>query len=406
MVEVNFPSEWNLVKLGDVVTDDRYSFTGGPFGSDLKSSEYTDEGVRIIQLQNIGVGAFLDKYKIYTTEEKADELITSNIYPGEIIIAKMAHPVARACFIPEVDARYIMASDGIRLVVDEDQFDKRFVLQNINSTYFNKIAESNSTGTTRLRIGLKDLRALPFVKPPLPEQKKIANILSTVDEAIQNTKAQIEKTKELKRGLMQKLFSEGIKGNTVARLKEVAKVIDCKHRTPKYIPKGVPVFSPGTIKWGEIDYNIPTKRVSEEEYISLMDHCVIEVGDLIMSRNQSIGVASIILEKKPCVLGQDTVLIQSKDINSKYLFQYLQSNYMQKQIYKVSGGSTFARINLGAIRKLKIEFPSVENQIRIASVLFDVDSKVDKEVEILNSLKSLKKGLMQKLLTGELRVKL
>jgi type I restriction enzyme S subunit len=144
---------------------------------------------------------------------KADELLTSNIYPGEIIIAKMAHPVARACFVPSCDERYVMSSDGIRIVVDERQFSKKFVLQSINSTYFNKLAVSNSTGTTRLRIGLKDLKALPFVKPRLPEQKKIADILSTLDDKISALRQEKKEQIQLKKGLMQKLLTGEVRVN-------------------------------------------------------------------------------------------------------------------------------------------------------------------------------------------------
>jgi type I restriction enzyme S subunit len=146
------PEHWHKKDLNHVPTNERYSLTGGPFGSDLKHNEYTPEGVRIIQLQNIGVGRFIDKYKIYTSEAKADALSACNIFPGEIIIAKMADPVARACKMPSQDRRYLMASDGIRLKVDEDNFNTDFIVYTLNSSYFRYQAELYSSGTTRLRI--------------------------------------------------------------------------------------------------------------------------------------------------------------------------------------------------------------------------------------------------------------
>ncbi len=73
-------SDWKEFSIGEIADPtDRYSFSGGPFGSNLKSKEYTEGGVRIIQLQNIGDGHFKDNYKIYTSGEKADELFSSNI---------------------------------------------------------------------------------------------------------------------------------------------------------------------------------------------------------------------------------------------------------------------------------------------------------------------------------------
>ena len=201
------PDEWEVKRLIDLAGNEKYSFTGGPFGSDLKENCYTDHGIRIIQLQNIGDGEFLDDYKIFTSEEKANELRSCNIYPGDIIIAKMADPVARACIIPDMDKRYLMASDGIRLSINEKENDTNFVLYAINSTYFRKNAEKYSTGTTRLRIGLTELRNLPIGIPPLKEQKKIIDILSSIDDEIKKESNHKEQLETLKKGLMQVLLT-------------------------------------------------------------------------------------------------------------------------------------------------------------------------------------------------------
>jgi type I restriction enzyme, S subunit len=203
-----FSREWKVMKLEDVADKDvQWSITGGPFGSNLKTVDYVTDGVRIIQLQNIGDGVFHDDYKIYTSEEKADELISCNIYPGEIILSKMGDPVARACIVPNGDRRYLMASDSIRLVVNKKCFDKRFVHDYINSSYFRKKAMEASTGSTRQRIGLEDLRKLPFVVPPLSEQQAIANILSDIDAEIAALEQKRDKTRALKQGMMQELLT-------------------------------------------------------------------------------------------------------------------------------------------------------------------------------------------------------
>jgi len=205
------PEEWEVKKLVDTASGEKYSFTGGPFGSDLKQDSFTDYGVRVIQLQNIGDGDFLDDYKIFTSEEKADQLKNCNIYPGDIIIAKMAEPVARACIIPDMDDRYLMASDGIRLSVDRNKYDTKLILLAINSPYFRKNAEKHGTGTTRLRIGLTELKNLPIGIPPLEEQKQIAEILSSADEGIEKEMNHREQLEALKKGLMQVLLTGKIR---------------------------------------------------------------------------------------------------------------------------------------------------------------------------------------------------
>ncbi|WP_291727855.1 restriction endonuclease subunit S [Bernardetia sp.] len=200
--------EWEEKKLGDVADKEvRWSFTGGPFGSNLKAEDYTKEGIRIIQLQNIGDGEFQDSYKIYTSESKANELISCNIYAGEIILSKMGDPVGRACIIPENLERCVMASDGIRLVVDEEKYSKYFIFSLINSQKIRQAIESKATGSTRKRIGLNELRETELLLPKSEkEQKKIASCLSSLDELITKQSKKIESLQQHKKGLMQGLF--------------------------------------------------------------------------------------------------------------------------------------------------------------------------------------------------------
>ena len=199
--------EWEEKTLIDSVdTNIKWSFTGGPFGSNLKSEDYTELGIRIIQLQNIGDGAFLNDYKIYTSPEKANELLSCNIYPDEILISKMGDPVARCCIVPKHHDRYVMCSDGIRLVVDKKNYSSIFMFYQINYQDFRQSASDVSTGSTRKRIGLSDLKQLPIKVPCLEEQTKIANFLSAIDQKIEVVAQQIEQAKQWKKGLLQQMF--------------------------------------------------------------------------------------------------------------------------------------------------------------------------------------------------------
>ena len=205
-----FEKDGDWVKKSLIDTADKkvkWSFTGGPFGSNLKASDYTSEGIRIIQLQNIGDGEFNDEYKIYTSEEKADELLSCNIYAGEIILSKMGDPVGRACIIPNNLKRCVMASDGLRLVVNETKYSKYFVYSLINSKPIREAIENKATGSTRKRIGLDELRNIELIMPKsLSEQIKIANCISSLDKSIVAQELKIEQLKQHKKGLMQGLF--------------------------------------------------------------------------------------------------------------------------------------------------------------------------------------------------------
>ena len=189
----------------------KWSITGGPFGSNLKASDYTNDGIRIIQLQNIGDGKFINDYEVYTSIEKADELISCNIYPNEIILSKMGDPVARACIVPNLQSRYLMCSDGIRLVVNKDKFDNFFIFLNLNSRGFRQNAENASTGSTRKRIGLGELKGLKIPCPAKSIQIEIAGTINDLDSEIELIESRLGKYKMIKQGVMQTLLTGKIR---------------------------------------------------------------------------------------------------------------------------------------------------------------------------------------------------
>ena len=201
------PESWDLIPLAQAAFPERNSFVDGPFGSSLKVSDQTEEGIRLIMLQNIGEGEFQNEHKRYTSETKFQELKRHAAYPGDVVIAKMAHPVARACLIPHVEDRFLVLADCIRLKVNPEEFDSRFVVYAINSTPMRKQAVQKSTGSTRLRIGLTSLKTILIPKPPMTEQRKINQVLSLVDISLKTNRNQSNYLEYLKKGLMQVLLT-------------------------------------------------------------------------------------------------------------------------------------------------------------------------------------------------------
>lgn len=201
-------SSWNEYKISDIADPlEKYSLTGGPFGSDLKTSDYLESGIRIIQLQNIEDSNFNNKNKIYTSLEKANNLISSNIFAGDLIIAKMGDPVAKCTIIPNNLSRCLMSSDGIRLKVNEEIFDKFFIELSINSPYFRKKTTEISTGTTRQRIGLQEFRNLTIFCPTINDQIKISKILRSIRNTIKHLTHEKYILTNFKTGLSSDLLS-------------------------------------------------------------------------------------------------------------------------------------------------------------------------------------------------------
>ena len=400
------PKDWHVKKICDIKDpNDKYSLTGGPFGSDLKSEHYTDDGIRIIQLQNIGDGRFIDDYKIYTSHKKADELINCNIYPGEIIIAKMAEPLARACIIPSIYNRYLMASDGIRLNVDNSKYNSKFVLECINSSYFRAEAIKRGTGTTRLRIGLNVLGNLKIPVPSLTEQKKIADIFSTWDKAIELKEKLIEEKKKHKKGLMQKLLTgnvrftgfndawEEVKFGKVFKFlnkERVSEPQNYKLLTVKLHLKGIEATEkyPNDTKNGRPYY----LREPNEILIGRQNYHNGGIG--IVPSNMKNYIASNAISSLTTIKG-----------DLMFLFYYISNVDFYKRVGHMIGGTGQKEISETTMKKLILRIPkSLEEQKKIGEVLKTADNEIDLLERELEALKQQKKGLIQLLLTGILRV--
>lgn len=385
------PDDWEVKKFEDFADKSiKWAITGGPFGSDLKSSDYTHAGVRIIQLQNIGDGKFLDDYKIYTSVEKANQLLSCNIYPGEIILSKMGDPVARACFIPEIEERFVMASDGIRLVVNEKNYNKKFVHDYINSIYFRKSAIEVSTGSTRQRIGLPILKNIKILTPPLPEQKKIADCLSTWDIAIEKQSALINALTDRKKALMQQLLTG-------------------KKRLPGFSEewKEVKLGSLCKVTTGKLDANAMVENGIYRFYTCAKDYYLIneykfDTEALLISGNGA-NVGYIHYYKGKFNAYQRTYVLDKfkEDIFFiKYFLDYFLSQRISNE--KKEGNTPY--IVLSTLTEMSIKLPSLSEQTAIAEILATADSELQLQKEKLAQLQTQKKGLMQVLLTGKKRL--
>ena len=390
----SIPKEWKIVRFSDVAdSEKKWSITGGPFGSNLKASDYVSEGIRIIQLQNIGDGIFHNDYAIYTSERKADELFSCNIFPGDIILSKMGNPVARACFVPNRDNRYLMSSDGIRLVVNEKQFDKSFVLNFINSNYFRKLVIDSSTGSTRQRIGLDDLKKLPFISPPLSEQRVIAEVLSDVDALITSLEDLIVKKVAIKNGVMQELLT-GKK-----RIKEFSS-------SWKYITLGeIAIIKTGEknnddkIENGTYPFFVRSPNIERINTYSFDGEAILIPGE------GNIGNIFHYINGK-FDFHQRVYKISNfpSDICGKYIYYSLVQNFKSYALSR-SVKATVDSLRLPTFEHFEFCIPvDIREQKMIVKIISDIEMEINNLNKTRNKYNALKKSMMQQLLTGRIRL--
>ena len=178
-------------------------------------------------------------------------------------------------------------------------------------------------------------KAIKFPIPPLKEQQKIADILSTVDSQIDDTDKLIEKTKELKKGLMQRLLTKGIGHSEfkksevgeipveweVKELNNISTIVDSLHETPNYVDSGYSMIRVVDVNGKAINTDSAFK-VTEETYLKFIRKYEPQSGDIIMSRVGSYGLVSYLKDNEKVCLGQNIVVITTKLMDKSFLFSY------------------------------------------------------------------------------------
>lgn len=181
-------------------------FVDGPFGSNLKISDRMEEGIRIIQINNVGENEFRDKNKAYISYEKYITLKRHEVLKNDIIIAKMGEPIARSCFLPNHIDKAIIVADCMRMRITNHDYNRVFICFYLNF-YTTKVLIGNlSHGSTRTRINLSILKTLEIIKPPIELQNKFASIVEKIETIKEKENKKLKQMNDLHNSLMQKAF--------------------------------------------------------------------------------------------------------------------------------------------------------------------------------------------------------
>ena len=205
------PVEWEVVKLKDVASGQKYSFVDGPFGSNLKSIHYTKGGIPVIQSQSIISGAFRPTEGFYVSEQKAKELERSKALPGDIVIAKIGVNYGASATIAKDYPPAVLSGNTMKITPNPDKVITGFLQHLLHYLRGVKVFDRIVSTTAQPAITLDGTKNIRIPLPQLPEQKQIAGILSSVDEEIEKEKSHKEELESLKKGLMQVLLTGKIR---------------------------------------------------------------------------------------------------------------------------------------------------------------------------------------------------
>lgn len=249
--------------------------------------------------------------------------------------------------------------------------------------------------------------------PRIPEQQRIADCLSSLDELIAAQARKVEALKTHKKGLMQQLFPR--EGETQPRLrfpefrsarewvrKELSscleKVIDYRGKAPPKSETGVPLITARNVRFGWLDMSID-EYIEADEYEDWMSKGIPKAGDILFTTEAPLGNVALFPSAGKFALGQRIITLRTitKKCLPEFLFQSLLGPQMQKEVDFHSTGSTAKGIKSKVFVTISFCYPGIEEQQRIADCLTSLDDLITAAAQELEALKTQKRGLMQQL---------
>ncbi|MFI7803312.1 type-1 restriction enzyme EcoKI specificity protein [Pseudomonas sp. DD1] len=176
---MNLPSDWVTCKFEDLLAAEPNALADGPFGSALKSSDYTETGCRVIRLNNVGVGVFLGENKAFIEMQRIADLKRHEAKPGDLITAALGDPLGRTCQVPIDIGPAIVKADCFRSRLHK-RIDSELIKFWLNSNILARYFDENSKGVGRVRITLSVLRNAIIPLPPEKEQKRLVIKLRSI----------------------------------------------------------------------------------------------------------------------------------------------------------------------------------------------------------------------------------
>lgn len=394
---IDIPNGWEVKKLGEI----------GNFlkGKGIKKDELCDNGLPCVIYGQIytSYDFYTDKFtsfipinlKPYTTEIYQNDILFAGSGETKEEIGKSIAYIGKECAYAGGDIIILRQDKVISIFIT-------YYLNSIGRKHLNRLGQGDSV----VHIYKSILESVKIPVPPLAEQEKIAEILSLWDKAIEHTKELIAYKEKQKKGLMQNLltgkkrlhgFNDKWKTYIV---KELGLVITGK--TPnteknEYYGDEFLFITPT-----DIHYKYTTKTERNLSKSGLNKSKLIPKNSVLITCIASIGKNTI--NKSDCAINQQiNAIVPNNNFYYEYIYYYMTFN--SPYLLKFAGKSATSIINKTTFEEIDVTIPPLDEQKAIADIL----CKADEEIELLNKQLDLyteqKKGLMQNLLTGKVRVK-
>jgi len=355
------------------------------------------------------------------------------VRPDDVLFGTVRPSLQSHGAIPSSKTNPLVASTGFAIIrARSGEAIGRFLFHTVMADLFGMQARRTEVGSNYPAVNESDVRLFLVAHPSLSEQRRIAEILDTIDEAVRRTEQVIEKLQQLKQGLLHDLLTRGIDDNgelrpppeqaphlyknsplglipkewKILRVQDVStRITDGDHQTPVRAAQGVFLLSARNVLDGQLDLS-DVDFIPRFEYERMIRRCFPEAGDLLVSCSGTIGRVCEVPEGFDCALVRSAALVKLNRqlANARYMEWVLLSEITKQQIRARQKQGAQPNLFQGEIAELLIALPPMTEQSDISRLLDGAMLRLRREEGLTTKLRTLKKGLMDDLLTGRVRV--
>ncbi len=417
------PEEWEVVRLEDVA-----EFKNG---INFKAEDKGDNGILTVDVLNMyGGSIYINTNNLYRVNKsvKEDYLLKN----GDILFVRSSlkqEGVGWASLFKKIEEPVTFCGFIIRARLKSNDIYPEYLVNYMRTPIArsNLVSSSGKVAITNINQGSLKKLAVPL--PPLPEQKKIAHVLSTIQEAKEKTEAVIKAAKELKKSLMKYLFTYGpVPFNEAENVKlketeiglipedwEVVKlgelttnIVDCLHsKKPARVEKGKILLQVYNIdKNGNLDLS-NLYLISEKDFLEWSRRIKPRKGDIIISKVGRVGAIAHVDTDMEFAIGRNLVVIRPDHdkVFSLFLKHFMLSSSFRKEVKRLTHvGTIHKSLHVKQIPNILVSLPPLHIQQKIVSILSAVDEKIEKEENKKRALEELFKSMLHNLMTGKVRV--
>ena len=410
------PGDWVFKRLGDHAhIKARIGWRG------LSSSEYTPEGPLLIAGTHIK-GSNIDWTSCdHISDSRYKESPEIQLQEHDVILSKDG-TLGRIGIIEQLPGKATINGTMMLVRPDRDTLWPKFLYYYLQGSNFRRFIKERVSGSSVPHIFQRDMVRLLTPAPPLPEQRKIAAILSSADDAIEKTQAVIDQVQVVKRGLMQELLTRGLPGRhtrfkhtEIGELPEgwqtscIGDIASCDYGTSISLQdrgQGIPILRMGNLRDGIVSL-ADVKYLAEDK---VPDALLLSRGDVLFNRTNSadlVGKVAVFDHRVKVSFASYLLRLRLRSsVGTGFWLSYLlNTDTLQNKLRATATvGVSQVNINRKSLLSTVIPVPPIEEQSAIVSILDSVRRKGAAEQDVAARLAQVKRSLMSVLLTGELRV--